>query len=146
MKELVYAGFWIRFLASIIDSILLMIFIVPVMGLLNATGIPAMNEINGFNISMPGLSGGLFSYILPAVAIVIFWIYKSATPGKMITSLKIIDAETGEKPTTGQFVGRYLSYYVSIIPFFLGFIWAGFDERKQSFHDKLAGTVVIKVK
>jgi uncharacterized RDD family membrane protein YckC len=78
--------------------------------------------------------------------IIVFWVYKSATPGKLATRLAIVDAKTGEKPSTGQFIGRYFAYYVSIIPFFLGFIWVGIDKRKQGFHDKLAGTVVIRNK
>jgi uncharacterized RDD family membrane protein YckC len=64
----------------------------------------------------------------------------------MITNLTIVDAETGYKPTTGQFIGRYFAYYVSIIPFLLGIIWVGIDKRKQGWHDKLAGTVVIRNK
>ena len=43
-------------------------------------------------------------------------------------------------------IGRYLGYYVSIIPFCMGLIWVAFDRRKQGWHDKLAGTVVIRSK
>lgn len=86
----------------------------------------------------------MLSYILPAVAIIIFWVYKSATPGKMATNLIIVDARTGEKPSTAQFIIRYLDYYVSAIPLFLGLIWVGIDKRKQGWHDKLAGTVVLR--
>ena len=84
------------------------------------------------------------NYMLPAIAVVVFWIFKSATPGKMVTKLTIVDARTGGKPTTGQFIGRYFGYFVSIIPLFLGIIWVGIDKRKQGWHDKLAGTVVIR--
>ena len=86
----------------------------------------------------------LLNYILPAVAVVLFWIYKSATPGKMVLKLRIVDARTGGKPSVGQLVGRYLAYYISIIPLMLGIIWVGIDKRKQGWHDKLAGTLVIK--
>ncbi len=51
---------------------------------------------------------------------------------------------TGGKSSTAQFIIRYLGYYVSIIPLFLGIIWVGIDKRKQGFHDKLAGTVVLR--
>jgi len=78
------------------------------------------------------------------VAVIIFWIYKSATPGKIATRLTIVDAKTGNKPSTRQFVIRYLGYYVSTLPLLLGFIWVGIDKRKQGFHDKLAGTVVLR--
>ncbi|WP_320043041.1 RDD family protein [uncultured Desulfobacter sp.] len=82
--------------------------------------------------------------ILPAIAIIIFWTYKSATPGKMALKLTIVDAKNGGHPSTGQLIGRYFGYYISIIPLFLGLIWVGIDRRKQGLHDKLAGTVVIK--
>jgi uncharacterized RDD family membrane protein YckC len=62
----------------------------------------------------------------------------------MMLNLRIADAETGGTPTTGQFLGRYLGYYVAAIPLFLGIIWVGIDKRKQGWHDKLAGTVVIR--
>lgn len=58
----------------------------------------------------------------------------------------IVAAGTGEKPTTAQFIGRYLAYYISILPLFLGLIWVGIDKRKQGWHDKLAGTVVLRNK
>jgi len=62
----------------------------------------------------------------------------------MIVRAKIVDARTGGKPSTGQLIGRYFGYYLSMIPLFLGFIWVAFDKRKQGWHDKLAGTVVIR--
>jgi uncharacterized RDD family membrane protein YckC len=86
----------------------------------------------------------LLNYILPAVAVVIFWVYKSATPGKIVLKLTIVDAKTGGKPSVGQFIGRYLAYYISSIPLLLGILWVGIDKRKQGWHDKLAGTVVIR--
>ena len=133
-----YAGFWIRTAAAIIDTVLMIIIIAPVL-----TGIYGKEYWLSDSL-IQGSWDVLFSYILPAIAVVIFWAYKSATPGKMLTKLTIVDAKTGGKPSTGQFIGRYLGYYVSIIPLFLGIIWVGIDKRKQGWHDKLAGTVVIR--
>jgi uncharacterized RDD family membrane protein YckC len=59
---------------------------------------------------------------------------------------KVVDAKTLGKPSNGQFIGRYLCYYVSSLLLGLGFIWVGFDSRKQGWHDKLAGTVVIRAR
>ena len=59
---------------------------------------------------------------------------------------RIVDAKTGDKPSTGQLIGRYFAYYVSVIPLFLGMVWVAFDPRKQGWHDKLAGTVVVRAK
>ena len=91
----------------------------------------------------------LFSFVsdLCVAAICIaFWSIKSATPGKMVFGLKIVDAKTGNKPSLGQFVGRYFAAFLSAIPFLLGFLWVAWDKRKQGFHDLLAGTVVVKTK
>jgi uncharacterized RDD family membrane protein YckC len=81
--------------------------------------------------------------VLPAVAVIVFWKFRGATPGKMAISAKIVDASTGGPPSTGQLVGRYFGYIVSILPLGLGLVWVGFDRRKQGFHDKLANTMVI---
>jgi uncharacterized RDD family membrane protein YckC len=62
----------------------------------------------------------------------------------MALRLRVVDARTGQAITTGKAIGRYLGYYVSALPLLLGFIWVGIDKRKQGFHDKLAGTVVIR--
>ena len=61
----------------------------------------------------------------------------------MLISARIVDANTFGTPSTGKLVGRYFAYIVSCI-FMLGFIWIAFDKRKQGWHDKLAGTVVIQ--
>jgi uncharacterized RDD family membrane protein YckC len=86
----------------------------------------------------------LFQVVLPAVAAILFWRYRGATPGKMLISARIVDANTYGPPSTGKLIGRYFAYLVSIIPIFLGFLWIAFDKRKQGWHDKLAGTVVIQ--
>ncbi|MCZ6831859.1 MAG: RDD family protein [Gammaproteobacteria bacterium] len=138
MDNVTYAGFWIRTGAAIIDSILLIIVIGPLLTSIYGSGYwlnpPATLSFWHF----------MLNYILPAAAVILFWIYRSATPGKMMLKLRIVDAKTGGKPSTGQLIGRYLGYYVSMLPLMLGIIWVGLDKRKQGWHDKLAGTVVIR--
>ncbi|MDP1931434.1 MAG: RDD family protein [Gammaproteobacteria bacterium] len=137
MDNVEYAGFWIRVGSALIDTVLMMIIIVP-----------AMTFLYGPAYWLEGSQGALgeilFNYFLPGIAAVLFWIYRSATPGKMALRLMIVDAATGGKPSVGQLIGRYLAYYVSILPLFLGLIWVGIDRRKQGWHDKLAGTVVVR--
>lgn len=140
MEDLEYAGFWIRVGASLIDTILLMIIIIPMMSLIYGDDY-WMGQTMFF-----GFWDVLLNYVLPAVAVIVFWNYRSATPGKMAFRLKIVDADTGEAVPTGRLIGRYLGYYVSIIPLCLGLIWVGIDKRKQGWHDKLAGTVVVRDK
>ena len=67
-------------------------------------------------------------------------------PGKMAIRAKILDAKTGKNASTGQLIGRYFAYYISVIPLMLGIVWIAFDRKKQGWHDKLAGTVVVKSK
>ena len=62
----------------------------------------------------------LISWILPAIAVIAFWFYRQATPGKSALSLRVLDADTGERLSLGQAVGRYLGYFVSIIPLCIG--------------------------
>ncbi len=140
--EFEYAGFWIRVWASLIDTVLILFVTTPLLGV-----------FYGWNYSFDAeFSGGFrpiefaVTWLLPALAVIVFWRYRSATPGKMAIAAKIVDARTGEAPSTGQLIGRYLSYYISAMPFCLGFIWVAFDRRKQGWHDKLAHTVVIRSK
>lgn len=130
-----YVGFWARVGAAIIDSILMAIVLVPIVTILGG-GYDWDDMYSPKNILING--------VLPAIAVVLFWVYRQATPGKMAIGAKIVDAKTLGTPSTGQFIGRYLCYYLSSILLGLGFIWVGFDAKKQGWHDKLAGTVVVR--
>lgn len=135
---LVYGGFWRRLCASLIDSILVLLITAPLLYAIYGDSLYTEQDM------LRGPADFLLSYVFPAVASITFWIYKSATPGKMALGLKIIDADSGEKCSKGQLIGRYLGYYVSILIVGLGFIWVAFDRRKQGWHDKLAGTLVVR--
>lgn len=139
-NDLEYVGFWLRVGASIIDTLLLGVFTWP---LLNHIYGPSYWRTTAL---VKGPADFLISWVLPAITIILFWIYRQATPGKMAISARIVDAETGNVPSAGQLVARYLGYFVSILPFFVGIIWVAFDPRKQGWHDKLAGTVVVRPK
>lgn len=145
--EFNYVGFWKRLVAYIIDSILLMLVLAPITYLLMGDMSPqAMNDpvmVDGMLASI-GLLPMVLLYVLPIALIIGFWAYKQATPGKMLFSAKIVDAKTGEKPDTMQCVVRYIGYIISTIPLCLGFLWIAFDAKKQGWHDKISGTVVIK--
>ncbi len=136
--DLEYVGFWLRVGAALIDSLLVAIICVPL-----ATWIYG-REYWTADTLFQGPADVLINWVLPAVAIVLFWIYRQATPGKIAIGARIVDAETGAAPSTRQLIGRYLGYYVSILPLMLGIVWVAFDPRKQGWHDKLAGTVVVR--
>ncbi|NGY06584.1 RDD family protein [Solimonas terrae] len=130
-----YVGFWARVFASLVDSIVVLFILVPVGLLLKLAGI-GIAEGDPYAQTLVEL--------MSAAIIVLFWVAKMATPGKIIIDAVIVDAQTFEKPGWQQYVGRYLAYFVSIIPLCLGLLWVGFDRRKQGWHDKLAGTVVVR--
>ena len=134
-----HAGFWARFGAWVIDMVLLMVIIMPVM-------YAVYGEANMRVGYKPlGVVDVLMNYVLPLVVTLLFWRYRSATPGKLILSLKVVDAKSLGPMSWGQMIGRYFAYLVAAIPLFLGFFWIGWDAQKQGWHDKLAGTFVIKV-
>lgn len=64
----------------------------------------------------------------------------------MVVGIKVVDAVTGNTVSVGQAVGRNLAYIASLLPFGLGFVWVALDDKKQGWHDKLAGTVVVRSK
>jgi len=142
-KEYEYAGFWIRVWADIIDTLILAIIIAPLLTLIYGE---SYWEQPIDKISIKGFYDVFLNYILPAVAVICFWTYKSTTPGKMAIKAKIADAKTGEEISVTQAIIRYLGYFISSIPIGLGLFWIAWDSRKQGWHDKIAGTVVIRLK
>jgi uncharacterized RDD family membrane protein YckC len=136
--QLEYVGFWARTGASIIDSILMMIVCYPL--LIAVYGWSSFGHGHGTR----GVLDFLMTWVFPILVVLAFWKWKQATPGKMMIGARIVDAATGEAPSTGQMVGRYLGYFLSTIVFGLGFLWVAFDRKKQGWHDKLAGTVVVR--
>lgn len=142
LQDFEYAGFWIRVWAAVIDSVLTLALTTPLLYWFYGSS-SSGDMLDGMSLR-PGEFA--ISWVLPAIAVVWFWRARSATPGKMAIGAKIVDATTGEAPSTAQLVGRYFGYFVSTIPFGLGLIWVGIDARKQGWHDKLAGTVVVRRK
>ena len=148
-SEFEYAGFWWRFAAFLIDATLLAILmrLYPIIG--------GMFVAFPFLIGVPGSAATagiavfiyLFMWLLtPAIVTILFWKFCQATPGKMLISAQIVDADSGGKPTTGQCIGRWFAWILSALVLCLGLFWIGFDKRKQGWHDILAGTVVVRTK
>lgn len=136
-RQVTYVGFWKRAAAAIIDTVIVVAVILLLALPLYGPGYLQLSKDGktlGFDF--------VVQIVLPIVAVIVFWRFRGATPGKMLFSAKIVDADTFGPPSTGKLVGRYFAYLVSMI-FGLGFLWIAFDPRKQGWHDKLAGTVVI---
>lgn len=134
---LIYVGFWRRVAATIIDSVFFFFaggFVAGIMMLAHPL-LPSPREPVG---------NFLLSFVFPVIVTLAFWFKYLATPGKMAISAIIVDARTGGAPSKSQFVGRYVAYALSAIFLMLGFLWVAFDSRKQGWHDKLAGTLVVR--
>jgi uncharacterized RDD family membrane protein YckC len=138
IKNFKYAGFWIRTGATFIDAFLIIIITFPLLLLIYGS------EYFGSEKLISGFWDFLISWLSPAVATILFWKYRCATPGKMVIKAKILDAKTGQTPSNTQLIGRYFAYLVSMLPLFFGFLWIAWDKKKQGWHDKLAGTVVVR--
>ena len=135
-----YVGFWKRTVAVLVDTFLIILVTLPI--LIWVYGIEYLNNEH----MEKGSLDFIINYVFPTIAVILLWKYYQATPGKMIFKATIVDAKTGGKPTLKQWIIRYLGYFVSLLPFGLGYFWVAFDKKKQSFHDKLANTLVIQPK
>ena len=135
--DLEYAGFWVRAWAFLIDGFLIALVTTPLSSIMFGFAYIATTDL---------LLDFLVSSLLPAAYVIFFWVYKGATPGKMAISAKVVDAVTGGHPSTPRYIARYVGYLLSMLPLGLGFIWIAFDKKKQGWHDKLSGTVVVRKK
>lgn len=137
IKHVHYASFWSRLLAALIDAIWMYGSIYLILWYMTASDFYNITKIDFTLVFF------IFEWVLPLIVTVIFWIVKSATPGKMLLKLKIVDADTLLATTPQKLLVRYLAYVVSAIPLFIGYFWVLLDKRKQGWHDKIVNTVVI---
>ena len=146
-----YAGFWIRFLAVIVDGIILRIALQPVLAVL---GLPHFWWFGRMNHSIDIDDMVLFFTMLSSVLAVFFighWLYEAllissawqGTVGKRLLNLKVTD-DIGNRISFARATGRYFSKILSGMFFCIGYIMAAFTDRKKALHDMIAGTVVIK--
>ena len=148
-----YGGFWIRLIAYIIDVIILSIPIGIIYAVVFAIASAGLSTINtndqsSVNAAAAGVTGalslvGLFALVIEIAYFVFFW-STGGTLGMKIFKLRVADATTGQRIGMGKAFVRFLGLIISAIPCYIGLIWAGFDARKQGWHDKIAGTVVLQ--
>lgn len=122
-----YGGFWIRFVAALIDALLLMV--VSGVLLLLFKNADVLRSIISILINA-------FYYVYMESSV------QQATIGKQLMNLKVTD-EQYQRITVDRAIIRYVCKIPSALIFFIGFIMAAFDSKKQALHDKLAKTYVI---
>jgi uncharacterized RDD family membrane protein YckC len=157
IAPLPYAGFWVRFVAYLIDGLILGIpFWTVVMVLIFTLG--------GFGMMMRRSAGDpravaaliapmlIFFFLGMLAFMVVQWLYfagmessgRQATLGKSVMSLRVTNYE-GQRISFGHATGRFFAKIISgLIPFAIGYIMAGFTEKKQALHDFIAATLVLK--
>lgn len=131
-----FAGFWIRLVAYLIDSIILGVIAYAISGVF---GFPSpfsvTEEIGVLQNMISVVTGFLYFALLESGNM-------QATVGKRAMGLVVTD-ESGNRITFLNATGRYFAKILSAILLLIGFIMVGWDKRKQGLHDKLAGTLVI---
>ncbi|MBC7126339.1 MAG: RDD family protein [Bacteroidales bacterium] len=156
MENLKYAGFWWRFLAFILDAIIIgviqWIIVIPVLALIGFSAASAasngMNETEAIGMVGAIVGTAMINYL---ALIVLMWLYFAimesskfqGTVGKIAIGLVVTDME-GNRISFARATGRYFGKILSHLIFMIGFILAGFTQKKQALHDMLAGTLVWK--
>jgi uncharacterized RDD family membrane protein YckC len=140
-ENVIYAGFWIRLVAWIIDAIAI--------GILTGALAPLAGGSTPVTVETSG--GVTFSYTTNAVGTLVglvyfvgLWAWRGQTVGMIPFNLSVVRVEDGLKPDVVRAFLRYVGLIISFVVFLLGVIWVAFDGRKQGWHDKLARTVVIR--
>jgi uncharacterized RDD family membrane protein YckC len=138
-----YVGFWRRFVAYIIDGIILVI-IGVVLGI--AVGSLIVISRSWSFVDSSGYDC-LWDLISLAIGIAYFAGFESssaqATPGKAVMGAIVVDSD-GNRISFGRAFLRYIGKILSVLILFLGMIMIGFTEKKQGLHDMIAGTYVIE--
>ena len=147
-RRVAYAGFWLRAVAYTLDSFILSITLSVILRPIlesNHVG-PSVRDVWAFYTSYTRQSVGFVLLIQLAD-----WLYSAglessawqATLGKRMLSLQVTDL-AGRRLTFARATGRHFGKYVSSLSLFLGFLMAGFTERKQAMHDVIAGCLVVR--
>jgi len=147
-----YGGFWLRFLAHLIDHVILGIIAAPLFFILILPVILRVIEQAERNQEpspemIVAILSSVFIYVV--LAFVGQWLYEAlltssswqGTVGKRILQLKVTD-ETGNRIGFGRATGRFFAKILSSMFFCIGFIMVGLTDRKRGLHDMLAGTLV----
>jgi uncharacterized RDD family membrane protein YckC len=139
-----YAGFWIRFLAYLIDTLISCAVFIPVGIILGVVIVASGSDPDSADMMMVRLSSN-------GLSIVAGWLYYSlcessswqGTVGKKVLGLRVTDIN-GNRIGFGKATGRHFGKILSGLILGVGFIMIAFTEQKQGLHDMLAGTLVVQ--
>ncbi len=158
MNTIRYAGFWIRFIASFLDTLFLALPVgIVVYFLSEGAWFDFAQYQQNMSYAMSGnavqalatqpqtsFTWELIFEISVLVVTMLFWKkWRGATPGKKLVHIKIVDAKTYKEIDNKQAITRSLGYIISTLLFLIGFFMVALRTDKRALHDLLAGTVVI---
>lgn len=138
-----FGGFWIRLLSYIIDWFVLL---VPtgIIGLVFGFGALSMSEANSMGAAQgTNAAGNMVSLAVTWAYFAVMEVKFGGTLGKLALGLRVVD-DNGNYLSFGRATGRYFSKILSACTLLIGFIMAGFHEKKRSLHDLIAGTYVVR--
>lgn len=149
-SDVVYADFGRRFMAKLIDGIILFAINMLLGAILGVVLIGSVSRAN------PGASPGMVIFLQVLIQLAgiafslgyaIFFIRKyDATPGKKALGLRLVRAD-GSKLSKGRIVGRYFAEWLSSMTLMIGYLMASFDkEQRRALHDRVVDTRVIDVR
>ena len=155
----VYAGLGRRFVAFIVDIIIILLFDLVAMAVLGLTrGIQNsyyyfVQHVPVDQLTTDGTMAAFLGTVIAAygvVLIIIPWLYfagfessrSQATPGKLLMHIVVTDM-TGNKPTFARVTLRHFAKFVSALIIFIGFLMIGLTQKRQGLHDKIAGCLVL---
>jgi uncharacterized RDD family membrane protein YckC len=141
-----FAGFWLRAVAYLFDTILISLVLGLIASFYPATFIKFPDAAAPSLTALPQLTPIAFAITMTAT-----WFYYTifeasvwqATPGKRVLRLYVADLN-GQRPTFARAAGRNLAKIISSLTFLVGYLVAGFTERKQALHDILASCLVLR--
>jgi uncharacterized RDD family membrane protein YckC len=139
-----YAGFWTRFSAVFLDGIFIGIF----SGAVRAISGIAISLVLGDSDSAVAVTAaiGIVIWLIELAYPIYFIGTKGQTLGKMIMKIKVIKADTGATPDfVSAFLRETVGKFISSIVLGMGYMAAIKDPKKQAWHDRIAGTVVVKI-
>ncbi|MBR7067408.1 MAG: RDD family protein [Bacteroidales bacterium] len=126
-----YAGFWIRFLATLIDGIVIATFVGIVVNLIGG----AQQASLSYSLFMLAAQWGYYSLMESSE--------RQATLGKIVLGLRVTDLQ-GNRISFGKATARFFGKVLSGLLLFIGYIMVAFTDKKQGLHDKLVSTLVLK--
>ena len=144
---LVYAGFFRRAIALLIDVPFLLLLTVLAMALASLAAVGGGTVAGDVTREVVLLASGAALAMILVVSLAyhaVCWGQGGQTPGKMLMRVKVVRWD-GEEIGYGRAVLRWIGYFLALLPLGLGFLWVLFDSRRRGLHDILAGTCVIRV-